>query len=171
MKLLAKLSVLVLSLAGAAIVTAADSDIRSFLKAWGDAWSPRHDAPSFTAESFSRFYVDGDRLLAYDNTEAGMPTVIRGKNMHSALWGPWVAQFAFWAFTPDIGSARVYGDGKVRTVSLFVDVHGEYPNGEILQGRQHVTIVIERAPEGWQIVHESIWGPVREFDSADNPTA
>ncbi len=137
-------------------------DLRAFLQGWGDAWSPKNNASEFTKDRFGPFYADGDRLLAFDNTEGDMPTVIRGGAAHGDTWGPWVAQFDYWSFTPELSSAKVFGSGNVRTVALFVDVLGKLPSGDTIEGRQHVTVVIETTDEGLRIVHESIWGPVRD---------
>lgn len=138
-------------------------EIQQFIKAWGEAWSPRENAAQFSRRSLEPFYWQSEEFLAFDSTGQGQRTVIRGAQAHADMWEPFVRGFQFWTFTPDLASLNVYSQGDIAAgTTMFVDVYGTRPNGEEVQFKAHTTLLLEKQNDQWVIVHENIWGPVRE---------
>ncbi len=140
-----------------------EEEVKQSIKAWGDAWSPRDKAPLFNRSALTPFYIQSEELLAFDSTEAEQRTVIKGAKAHVDIWEPFVRSYKFWTFTPVMDSLKVYVySSNAAAATLFVDNYGVRPNEEEFQFRAHVTLLLEKHDERWVIVHENIWGPVRE---------
>lgn len=143
--------------------SANEVEIREFIQAWGEAWSPKDNAQNFTRESFTPFYVQGDELLAFDFSDAEKRTVIKGAKDHADMWEPFVKSFKYWTFTPDINSLRIYTySDKAAAATLFVDNFGIMPDGKEFKANAHATLLLEKRDGKWLIIHENIWGPVNE---------
>ncbi|MGL5833999.1 MAG: hypothetical protein ACRC1Z_12325, partial [Waterburya sp.] len=76
------------------------TEVREFIGAWGEAWSPKENAAQFTRESFAPFYLQSDELLAFDFTDAESQTVFKGVQIHHDTWEAFVRDYNYWTFTP-----------------------------------------------------------------------
>ena len=143
--------------------TPIEAEIREFIKAWGEAWSPGENAAEFTSESFAPFYLQSDELLAFDFTDAESQTVFKGVQNHHDTWEAFVRRFDYWTFTPVAESIRVYPQSdNAAAATLYVDNYGRKPDGTEFEARAHATILLEKRDGNWVIVHENIWDPVNE---------
>lgn len=146
--------------------TPLEQEIQQFIAAWGDAWSPMEHAPQFSRDRLTPFYWQSLDFLAFDSTAAGQPTVIQGAEAHAETWELFVRGFQFWTFTPVMDSLIVYPQSdRAVGVALFADNYGIRPNGDELHLRVHATLLLEKQNEQWIIVHENLWGPVREAEA------
>ena len=83
--------------------------------------------------------------------------------MHHAFWEPFMRQFTYWTFTPDLKSVHIHAlTEKTATLSLYVDNYGVFPDGTKFEAKAHATLVLRKENSSWKIIHENIWGPVRE---------
>ena len=140
-----------------------ESEIREFIDDWGEAWSPKENAPQFTRESLIPFYWQSDELLAFDFTDAESKTVFQGVENHHDTWSAFVRDYDYWTFTPVTESIRVYPQSEnAAAATLYVDNYGRKPNGKEFEARAHATLLLEKRDGNWVIVHENIWGPVNE---------
>ena len=140
-----------------------ETEIREFINAWGEAWSPREKAPEFTQESLVPFYLQSDELLAFDFTDAESQTVFKGVQNHHDIWSAFVSSYDYWTFTPVTESIRVYPQSdNAAAATLYVDNYGRKPDGTEFEARAHATLLLEKHNGNWVIVHENIWGPVNE---------
>jgi len=68
--------------------------------------------------------------------------------------------------TPLMDTLIVYPQSDCAVgVTLFADNYGIRPNGDELHLRVYATLLLEKQNEQWIIVHENIWGPVREAEA------
>lgn len=140
-----------------------ETEIRAFINAWGEAWSPRENAPQYTSESLVPFYLQNDELLAFDFTDAESQTVFKGVQNHHDTWEAFVRVYDYWTFTPITESIRVYPHlGNAAAATLFVNIYGKKPDETEFEARAHATLLLEKRNGDWVIVHENIWGPVNE---------
>lgn len=139
-----------------------EREVSEFIRAWGEAWSPREKAREFRRESITPFYLQTDELLAFDFTDAQSRTVFKGAKIHADTWEPFVRRFQYWSFTPVPESIRIYPYGDNATVTLYVDNYGKAKDGTEFKARAHATLLLEKPNGRWVIVHENIWGPVNE---------
>ncbi|MEO1764639.1 MAG: hypothetical protein AAFR83_22375 [Cyanobacteria bacterium J06629_18] len=139
------------------------TEVREFITAWGKAWSPKEKAAEFTRASFAPFYLQSDKLLAFDFTDSKSRTVFKGVKIHHDTWEAFVRGYSYWTFTPVAESIRVYPQSdKAAGVTLYVDNYGRKPDGTEFKARAHATLLLEKQDGNWVIVHENIWGPVNE---------
>ena len=140
-----------------------ETEIREFIGNWGEAWSPKENAPLYTSESFAPFYLQSDELLAFDFTDAESKTVFQGVADHHDTWSAFVRDYDYWTFTPVTESIRVYPQSEnAAAATLYVDNYGRRPDGTEFEARAHATLLLEKRDGNWVIVHENIWGPVNE---------
>ncbi|MEL7003470.1 MAG: nuclear transport factor 2 family protein [Bacteroidota bacterium] len=140
-----------------------EEEIKGFLEKWQEAWSPGENASSFTMESVRPFYIQDESLLAFDFTDSEQKTVIKGYQAHRKMWAPFVPSFKFWTFTPVRESVTIYELGEEGAgVALYVDNFGIRPDGSEFRARAHATLILKKIDGEWKIVHENIWGPVKE---------
>ena len=143
--------------------TEVETEIREFIADWGEAWSPRENAPQFTRESFAPYYLQSDELLAFDFTDAESKTVFQGVEDHHDNWSAFVRDYDYWTFTPVTESIRIYPQSaNTAAATLYVDNYGRKPDGTEFEARAHATLLLEKHNGNWVIVHENIWGPVNE---------
>ncbi len=140
-----------------------EAEVREFINDWGEAWSPKENAPNFTSASFALFYLQTDELLAFDFTDAESKTVFKGVKDHHDTWSAFVRGYDYWTFTPVTESIRVYPQSEdAAAATLYVDNYGRKPDGTEFKARAHATLLLEKRDGNWVIVHENIWGPVNE---------
>ncbi|WP_046756001.1 VOC family protein [Kordia jejudonensis] len=138
-------------------------DIENFLGGWSKAWSPKENAANFDKESLRDFYVQSEELVAFDFTDSSQTTVIKGAENHHMFWEPFMRQFNYWTFTPDLGSLTIHTlTQETASISMYVDNYGRLADGTIIQAKAHVTLVLVKENNDWKIIHENIWGPVKE---------
>ena len=143
--------------------TQIEAEIGEFINNWGEAWSPKENAPQFTRESLIPFYWQSDELLAFDFTDAESKTVFQGVEDHHNTWSAFVRDYDYWTFTPVTESIRVYPQSEdAAAATLYVDNYGRKPDGTEFEARAHATLLLEKRDDNWVIVHENIWGPVNE---------
>lgn len=137
--------------------------INQFLFDWGNAWSPKENARNFEKASIRPFYLQSEKFLAFDFTDDKKKSVIKGAEAHHNFWEPFMRQFKFWTFTPDLNSLKVHSLSKNNaSVSLYVDNFGILPDGTKIQAKAHATLILAKKDGNWKIVHENIWGPVND---------
>lgn len=140
-----------------------EAEIREFIDAWCEAWSPRENAAEFTRGSLVPFYLQSGELLAFDFTDAESQTVFKGKQNHHDTWEAFVRSYDYWTFTSVTESIRVYPQSdNAAAATLYVDNYGRKPDGTEFEARAHTTMLLEKRDGNWVIVHENIWGPVNE---------
>ncbi|GAB5476124.1 MAG: hypothetical protein Mars2KO_42230 [Maribacter sp.] len=138
-------------------------EIEHFLIGWGNAWSPKEKANQFSKESLKPYYVQSDSLVAFDFTDSSKTTVIKGAEKHHTFWEPFMQQFNFWTFTPNLESVTIHTlTDKTASISLYVDNYGILSNGKKIEAKAHATLVLIKEQNNWKIIHENIWGPVVE---------
>lgn len=143
--------------------TEVETEVREFITAWGEAWSPQEKAPQFTRVSLEPFYLQSDELLAFDFTDAESQTVFQGVQNHHNTWSAFVRGYDYWTFTPVEESMRIYPQSdNAAAVTLYVDNYGKKSDGTEFNARAHATLLLEKRDGNWVIVHENIWGPVNE---------
>ncbi|MEM8906920.1 MAG: nuclear transport factor 2 family protein [Bacteroidota bacterium] len=141
----------------------AEATIHTFVQAWGAAWSPKEKTATFTKASFAPYYLQSERLLAFDYTDANTRTVIKGAKLHHQMWAPFVQSFTYWSFTPRPQSIAIYAlSAEGAVVALYVDMHGVKKDGTAFNGTAHATLALEKVDGQWKIAHENIWGPIKE---------
>ena len=139
------------------------TEVNAFIDAWGKAWSPKENAAEFTRASFAPFYLQSEELLAFDFTDAESQTVFKGVQIHHDTWSAFVRNYDYWTFTPVTESIRVYPQSNnAAAVTLYVDNYGKKPDKTEFAARAHATLILEKHDGNWVIVHENIWGPVKE---------
>ena len=143
--------------------TQVETEIRQFINDWGQAWSPKENAPQYSRESLIPFYWQSEELLAFDFTDAELTTVYRGAENHHNTWEAFVRDYDYWTFTPVAESIRVYPQSEnAAAATLLVNIYGKKPDGTEFEARAHATLLLEKRKGKWVIVHENIWGPVNE---------
>jgi ketosteroid isomerase-like protein len=143
--------------------TDSKQEIFFFIEKWSRIWSPKEKAPNFNKEVLKQLYVQSDEFIAFDFTDATKKTVIKGAKEHHSFWEPFMRQFKYWTFTPDLQSVKIHALTKTTaTLSLYVDNYGIFPDGTIFEAKAHATLVLQKKNKSWKIIHENIWGPVRE---------
>lgn len=137
------------------------ASINQFLVDWGNAWSPEENAPNFDKESIRPFYLQSEKFLAFDSTDDNNKSVIKGAEAHHNFWEPFMRQFKFWTFSPDLNSLNIHTlSENTASVSLYVDNFGILPDGTKIQVKAHATLILVKKEGNWKIAHENIWGPV-----------
>ncbi|WP_019507077.1 hypothetical protein [Pleurocapsa sp. PCC 7319] len=143
--------------------TQVETEVRKFITAWGEAWSPKENATEFTRDSIEPFYLQTEELLGFDFTDAESRTVFKGVQIHHDTWSAFVQGYDYWTFTPVTESIRVYPQSdRAAAATLYVDNYGRKPDGTEFNARAHATLLLEKRDGNWVIVHENIWGPVNE---------
>ena len=137
--------------------TQVETEIGQFINDWGRAWSPKENASQFTRESFAPYYLQSEKLLAFDFTDAELTTVYRGAENHHNTWEAFVRDYDYWTFTPVTESIRIYSQSKnAAAATLYVDNYGRKPDGTEFEARAHATLLLEKRNGKWVIVHENI---------------
>ncbi|MDJ0634268.1 MAG: hypothetical protein QNJ34_13855 [Xenococcaceae cyanobacterium MO_188.B29] len=140
-----------------------ETEVREFISAWGEAWSPKEKTAEFTRTSIEPFYLQSEELLGFDFTDAKSRTVFKGVQIHHNTWEAFVRSYDYWTFTPVTASIRVYPQSdNAAAATLYVDNYGRKPDGTEFNARAHATLLLEKQDGSWVIVHENIWGPVNE---------
>lgn len=140
-----------------------ETEVLKFIDNWGEAWSPKNNAAEFTRASIKPFYLQSEKLLGFDFTDAESRTVFKGVQIHHNTWEAFVRDYDYWTFTPVTESIRVYPQSEdAAAVALYVDNYGKKPDGTEFNARAHATLLLEKRNGNWVIVHENIWGPVNE---------
>ena len=143
--------------------TQVEGEIREFIDDWGEAWSPKGNAPQYSRESLIPFYWQSEELLAFDFTDAESTTVYRGAENHHNTWSAFVREYDYWTFTPEAESIRIYPQSEnAAAATLLVNIYGKKPDKTEFEARAHATLLLEKRDGNWVIVHENIWGPVNE---------
>ncbi|MEM1445198.1 MAG: VOC family protein [Planctomycetota bacterium] len=133
---------------------ASDEDrVREVVNRWISAWSPGNT--TWQGETMRPLYTQGeDTLTVFDNVAGGV-IELNSFDEYVAQWQPLMAPMRSFGIALE-RPAEITIDGDLAVVS-FVFSGGENPTlDNAFRIRQFGTLVMERQPDGWRIIHEHL---------------
>ncbi len=145
------------------------SDLTAATLAWQKGWTALADPATGTEVPFdvskrlSGVYVTDERLLSFDLLSP-VQTRITGWAAFKQAWGPFMQNVSNLRWSP-LADFRHGGEGNTGWSAGTVHVSGTVGNAPI-DTLVHATLIWERTPKGWRILHEHISLPVKDSTSA-----
>lgn len=174
-----KLTTYILSLVSVVFVTGGCSssprtnvsqDLAKRTVDWKQAWTAVADpttgqeVPFDVTKRLGDIYVTDERLLSFDLMSPAQ-TRITGWAAFKQLWSPFMANVTNLRWTP-LPDFRHGGEGNTGWSTGTVHASANI-GGKPIELLLHATLIWERTPKGWKILHEHISMPVK--DVSGNP--
>lgn len=156
----AKISVVTLVLVIAAALPSLNQEnlsdtekIEELSRDWIEAWSPQEDAENFSfMERFEDFYAEGDNLILFDNADP-QARIAKSAEEYGNIWDGLLPNLSY-VDNRITSEPEVYIDGDLAVSTLVWSTTFISADGKEQRIPTISTLVWQRTPQGWRIVHE-----------------
>ena len=130
-----------------------EAQIEQLSEDWIQAWSPQEDAENFNfMEHFSDFYAEGNDLILFDNADP-QARIASSAEEYGNIWDGLLPNLSY-VDNRITSEPKVYLDGDIAVSTMVWETTFTSSDGKEQKVPTLGTLVWQRTPQGWRIVHE-----------------